>query len=106
MRVAFVTEMGFIGKIQSNHPNMRTEFAWMNALDADHYNINDVHNIKDYDSVFVILPKGKLYLSAEGSRIVNGENPVSNILNSDFLSIIKSNNKKICYVQELTSLVV
>jgi hypothetical protein len=40
MKIAFLTEMGFVGKIPENHPNMRTEFAWMHALDADHYNIH------------------------------------------------------------------
>lgn len=100
MRVAFITEMGFTGKIQSNHPNMRTEFAWMNALDADHYNIHSLDSLIGYDCVFLIFPKGKLYLSAEGSRVYNGENPTSLILNSNFIEIIKSKNKKLVYVQE------
>ena len=26
MKIAFLTEMGFEGKITANHPNMRTEF--------------------------------------------------------------------------------
>jgi hypothetical protein len=39
-KIAFLTEMGFVGKIPATHPNMRTEFAWMHALDADHYNIH------------------------------------------------------------------
>ena len=39
-KIAFLSEMGFVGKIAANHPNMRTEFAWMHALDADHYNIH------------------------------------------------------------------
>ncbi len=100
MRIAFITEMGFTGKVQSNHPNMRTEFAWMNALNADHHNIYNIESVTNYDSVFVIFPKGKLYLSAEGSKISNGTNPVSSILNSNFIEILKSSNKKIYYVQE------
>ena len=92
--------MGFTGKVQSNHPNMRTEFAWMNALNADHHNIYNIESVTNYDSVFVIFPKGKLYLSAEGSKISNGTNPVSSILNSNFIEILKSSNKKIYYVQE------
>ena len=40
MKVAFFTEMGFTGKVPRDNPNMRTEFAWMCALEADHYNIN------------------------------------------------------------------
>ena len=39
-KIAFLTEMGFVDKVAANHPNMRTEFAWMHALDADHYNIH------------------------------------------------------------------
>ena len=35
MDIAFFTEIPFVGKIPHNHPNMRTEFAWMVALDAD-----------------------------------------------------------------------
>ena len=41
MKIAFFTEMGFQGKIPRNHPNMRTEFAWIVALNADHYNLKD-----------------------------------------------------------------
>ena len=41
MKVAFFTEMGFGGKVPRTHKNMRTEFAWMVALNADHYNLND-----------------------------------------------------------------
>ena len=65
-KIAFLTEMGFVGKVPANHPNMRTEFAWMYALDADHYNIHLFgadKNLTDYDHVFIIFPKGKTYLS-------------------------------------------
>ena len=34
MKSVFLSEMGFAGKIPRNHTNMRTEFAWMCALDA------------------------------------------------------------------------
>ena len=56
MKVAFFTEMNFIGKIPRNHTNMRTEFAWMVALDAVHYNINQVPEDK-YDLGIIIIPK-------------------------------------------------
>ena len=39
MTIAFFTETGFQGKISRTHENMRTEFAWMCALNADHYNL-------------------------------------------------------------------
>lgn len=56
MKIAFFTEMGFVGKIPRNHVNMRTEFAWMCALDADHYNIKQIPSIR-YDLGIVIIPK-------------------------------------------------
>jgi hypothetical protein len=39
MKIAFFTEMEFNGKIPRTHKNMRTEFAWMCALDATHYHL-------------------------------------------------------------------
>ena len=100
MKVAFLTEMGFEGKIPPNHPNMRTEFAWMHAMDADHINIHNTHLVKNYDKVFIIFPKGKTFLSAEGSKLVNAQNPVSKLLENDIVSILKENNSKVYYIQE------
>jgi len=99
-RIAFLSEMGFTGKVPANHPNMRTEFAWMHALNADHYNIGTFESVRDYDHIFLIIPKGKTYLSAEGSRLVNETNPTSDLLSSDFISILKQNNKAVYFVQE------
>ena len=56
MEIAFFTEMGFNGKVPRTHDNMRTEFAWMVALNADHYNIKEVPN-KKYDLGITIIPK-------------------------------------------------
>ena len=56
MRVAFFTEMGFRGKVSRTHENMRTEFAWMCALNADHYHIKDVPT-ENYSLGIVIIPK-------------------------------------------------
>ena len=56
MKIAFFTEMGFMGKIPRNHPNMRTEFAWMCSLDVDHYNLNHTPS-KRYELGIVITPK-------------------------------------------------
>lgn len=100
MKIAFVTEMGFTGKVSADHPNMRTEFAWMYALNADHYNINNIQEIKDYDCVFIIFPKGRVFLSAEGSKIINSINPVSDILATGFTTELKQHNKKVYFVQE------
>ena len=56
MKIAFFTEMGFQGKVTRTHDNMRTEFAWMVALDADHYNIHSNLDTQ-YDLGIVIIPK-------------------------------------------------
>lgn len=104
MRLAFLTEMGFEGKVPIGYTNMRTEFAWMYALNVDHYNIysiSSVSKVKDYDKVFVIFPKGEIYLNAVGSRLVEGKNSASDILDRDLISTLRSqNNQKIYYVQE------
>lgn len=100
MKVAFLTEMGFEGKVPLTHPNMRTEFAWMYALDADHYNIRSFSNVRDYDHIFIIFPKGKLFISAEANKIADGINPVSDLLASSLIETLKENNGKVHYVQE------
>lgn len=56
MKIVFFTEIEFNGKIPRTHDNMRTEFAWMCALKADHYNIKQVPN-QQYDLGIVIIPK-------------------------------------------------
>ncbi len=100
MKIAFLSEMGFEGKISSDHPNMRTEFAWMHALDADHYPISKFKHIIAHDHVFVIFPKGKLNLSAEGSKIGHQPNPFSNLLSSNLIEDLKKVNNKVHYIQE------
>lgn len=59
MKVAFFTEMGFVGKISRSHPNMRTEFAWMHALDAIHFPLNGIKEGSMFDLGIVITPKNK-----------------------------------------------
>jgi hypothetical protein len=100
MNVAFLTEMGFQAKIPSNHTNMRTEFAWMNVTDADHYHISLVGDIIGYDKVFIIFPKGRVFLSAEGIQLVNEENPISKYLKIDIVSKLKKYNKEVYIIQE------
>jgi hypothetical protein len=56
MKIAFFTEGGYQGKVSRNHPNIRTELAWMCALNADHWNINQSPN-QQYDLGIVIIPK-------------------------------------------------
>jgi len=100
MKIAFLTEMGFEGKIPLNHPNMRTEFAWMHILDADHFCIHDFLRVANYDHVFVIFPKGKLYLSAEGSQLIEDRNPATDLLIKEPVERLKLTNKKVYVVQE------
>jgi len=60
MDIAFFTEMGFTGKIPRTHENMRTEFAWMCALNTTHYPITSAQKISyetKIDLGIVIIPK-------------------------------------------------
>ena len=100
MKIAFLTEMGFTGKIPVDHQNMRTEFAWMYAANADHFSIRMFNEIKDYDKVFIIFPKGKTFLSAEGSTLIKGINPISDLLRIDLVKKLKENNVKVFIIQE------
>jgi hypothetical protein len=72
----------------------------MHALDADHYPISSYNIVKDYDNIFIIFPKGRVYLSAEGSKLLNELNPVSELLNINIAEKLKLQNKKVWYVQE------
>ena len=87
MSIAFFTEMGFEGKVPRNHPNMRTEFAWMCALDADHYPIYLIGQLPDnsYDLGIMIIPKKRRPL-----------------LQYDLLSNYKRVCKKVSIMQEST----
>lgn len=64
MKIAFFTEMEFNGQVSRTHSNMRTEFAWMATLRADHYNINSRIQ-EEYDLGIVILPKQNPTFSIE-----------------------------------------
>ena len=57
MKIAFFTEMGFDGKISRTHENMRTEFSWMCALDAEHHSIHLPPIFTEYDLGIIIIPK-------------------------------------------------
>lgn len=100
MKVCFLTEMPFSGKVEATHPNMRTEFAWMQSLDADHHNIYSFNNVMGYDFIFIIFPKGEVTLGPSGGKLIEKENPISVLLNSNIIEILKKNNNKILYIQE------
>jgi hypothetical protein len=106
MKVAFLTEMGFTGKVPGNHPNMRTEFAWMHALNAEHFPIPYYPSVSGFDFVFIIWPKARLDLNAQGSLLSNTE-PVRTFNHlcttgeiEKIIPKLKEQNKTICYVQE------
>jgi len=100
MRIAFLTEMNFKGKVPDTHTNMRTEFAWMHTLDADHYHIRSYEGVVNYDHVFIIFPKGMVYLNAIAVKMSEDRNPVSDLLDSNLINCLKSNNGKVHFVQE------
>ena len=56
MKVVFFSESQINGDIPRDFPNARTEYAWMMALDAPHYNINNIPTEK-FDLGIVIIPK-------------------------------------------------
>ena len=100
MKIAFLTEMGFRGKIPAVHTNMRTEFAWMHALDADHFNVMEYKLVSGYDWVLLILPKGGTSLNSEGVRFDNNPNRYAALYNEPFVRLLKDNNQRVAYVQE------
>ena len=59
MNIGFFSEAGYEGKVPRNHPNMRTDVAWVCALDAYHCPIPMNSTIKDnaFDVGVMILPK-------------------------------------------------
>ena len=101
MNTAFLTEMGWTGKVPDNHPNARTEISWMNALNSDHFNIHQYEQIKGYDVVFIILPKGITKLNSVGLEMqTNIVDRDMAIYSTPIVEVLKQNNKKVCYVQE------
>ena len=69
MKVAFFTEMGFNGKIPRTHKNMRTEFAWMVALNATHYNLKSTPS-ENYDLGIVVNSKNNPeWVNVEGLKL-------------------------------------
>ena len=101
MKAAFLTEMGFSGKIPPNHNNMRTEFAWMHALQADHFNIHTYSTVHGYDVVFIIFPKATVKLNTVGIEMTTpGEDKDISIYSRDIVTCLKKSNTTVCAVQE------
>lgn len=60
MKIAFFTEGGYFGKVPRSNPNMRTDQAWISALDAVHIPIFSESFPNDrFDVGIVIIPKEK-----------------------------------------------
>ena len=60
MKIAFFTEGQYTGRISRDNPNMRTDVAWICALNAIHYPINKIHELNEtFDLGIVIIPKNK-----------------------------------------------
>ena len=59
MKIGFFSEAAYEGKVPRNHPNMRTDVAWVCALDATHYPIPNLAKLSDntYDVGVMIIPK-------------------------------------------------
>jgi len=100
-KTLFLTEMGFDEKIKRNHENMRVEFAWMVAMDADHNYLGNYEQIKGYDLIVIIWPKGKNVLNSDGVEMVSDRpNSLKNYLEKDVVNVLKQNNKVVAYMQE------
>ena len=61
MKIAFFSEAGYQGKVSRDNPNMRTDVAWVCALDATHHPIVKLRSLPDnlYDVGVMILPKNR-----------------------------------------------
>jgi len=69
MKIAFFSESSYGPKIPRNNGNMRTETAWMCALQADHYNYqNGTGGIDDYDLGIIIIPKKIIEFNLENIK--------------------------------------
>jgi hypothetical protein len=56
MKVVFFSESQIKGNIPRTYKDARTEYAWMMALEAPHYNINNIPT-EHFDLGIVIIPK-------------------------------------------------
>ena len=60
-KIAWFTEGNWAGKLPRNYADMRNDSAWMHVLDATHYPIWNIHDVKEkYDVGIVTLPKGDI----------------------------------------------
>ena len=64
MKIGFFSEAGYEGKVPRNHPNMRTDVAWVCALDAYHCPLPMIEKLPDnsFDVGVMIIPKKREHL--------------------------------------------
>jgi len=86
-KILFVTESNFSGKINRNNINMRTDLAWISALDADHCSFSGGIGYS-YDLIVVIIPK-------KIEKIGNVDSLIGSLR-----SMLKENSGKFAVMQE------
>ena len=61
MNIGFFSEAGYEGKVPRNYDNMRTDVAWVCALEATHHPIPKLRSLPNnlYDVGVMILPKNR-----------------------------------------------
>jgi len=85
MEIAWFSELPFNERVDRNHTNMRTEYAWWVAQNAMHYNILSLQQLPDnsYDLGVIIIPKH-----------------VELFMNFDLVNELKRVCKKYAFMQE------
>lgn len=82
MKIAFFTEANYTGIPPRNHPNMRTDLAWVCSLNAVHISLSSIYTDEMFDLGIIIIPKSNPQL----------------VFNQ--IDIIKSKCKKTAIMQE------
>lgn len=89
-KIAFISELPFNGKVDRNHPHMRTEFAQFCALKADHYHYDTLSLMDSYDHIILLISKS----DAIRNWLLN---------TPDLVSELRKNGSKIWFMQESTA---
>ena len=100
MKIAFFTEGGYEGKVDGNIP-MRTDQAWVYALDATHWPIPYIDKCdKHYDVGIVIIPKTTGGNTGANKHPFDRDNLTKE--NYPLIKKIKSKCNKVLVMQEST----
>ena len=64
MKIGFFTEAGYEGTPPRDVENMRTDLAWVCALNATHHPIHTINKLPSdlYDIGICIIPKKRIHL--------------------------------------------